>query len=148
MTFNADAFLSATVNAANDTVALPVPVGDYFAIITEVKPRQWQSKDGTKTGVAVDLTWLIEDENVKQYLGRDTVTVRQGIMLDLNAQGGLDTSSGKNISLGRLREALNKNNPGDQFSFAMLPGLSARVSVAHRVSGEQTYAEVKAVARL
>lgn len=148
MSFDANAFLSATISAANDTVALPVPVGDYFGIITEVKPRQWQSKDGTKTGVAIDLTWLIEDENVKQYLGRDTVTVKQGIMLDLNAQGGLDTSAGKNISLGRLREAVNKNNPGEQFSFAQLPGLQARISVAHRIAGEQTFAEVKAVARL
>ena len=63
-------------------------------------------------------------------------------------QGGLDTSKGKNIGLGRLREAVNKNADGVPFSFEMLPGLSARISVSHRVNGEDVYADVKSVSRL
>ena len=92
--------------------------------------------------------WIVEDANVKALLGRDTVTVKQGIMLDTTPQGGLDTSKGKNIGLGRLREAVNKNADGVPFSFDMLPGLSARISVSHRVNGEDVYAEVKSVSRL
>lgn len=148
MTFDPQSFLSSSITSANDTKAIPVPVGDYHGVIEKIQPRQWQSKDGTQTGIALDVFWLVEDANVKSYLGRDTVTVKQGIMLDTTPQGGLDTSKGKNIGLGRLREAVGKNQEGVPFSFEMLPGLSARISVTHRINGEDTYAEVKSVSRL
>lgn len=146
--FDAASFLSASISDSNDTKVTPVPVGEYMGIIEKVEARQWQSKDGTKTGITLDVTWLIEDSGVKEFLGRETVTCRQGIMLDVTPQGGLDVSRGKNVGLGRLREAVGKNNPGEMFSFEMLPGLSAKVSVQHRIVGEDTYAEVKAVAKL
>ncbi len=84
---------------------------------------------------------------MKEFLGRDNVTVRQSIMLDTDESGRLDIGRGKNVSLGRLREAVNKNNPGDAFSFSMLPGLSARVSVSHREYNGDVFAGVSAVAR-
>ena len=99
-------------------------------------------------GIALEIIWLVEDAGVKQLLGRDTVTVKQGIMLDLNASGGLDLSKGKNVGLGRLREAVGKNEEGQPFAFSMLPGLSAKIAVSHRVNGEETYSEVKGVAKL
>lgn len=148
MSFNPQEFIDATITGANDTKVIPVPLGEYMGIIEKVSPRQWQSKDGTQSGIALDVIWLVEDSNVKQLLGRETVTVKQGIMLDLTAQGGLDLGTGKNIGLGRLREAVNKNDPSQPFSFSQLPGLSAKISVTHRTQGEDTYAEVKAVARL
>ena len=148
MSFDAQSFLDATVSSANDTRIIPVPVGEYMGIVEKVSPRQWQSKDGTQSGIALDILWLVEDAGVKQALGRDTVTVKQGIMLDLTPGGGLDLSAGKNVGLGRLREAVGKNVEGQAFAFSMLPGLSAKISVSHRVSGEETYAEVKAVAKL
>lgn len=147
MSFDPQSFLDSSVSGSNDTVVIPVPVGEYMGIIEKVMPRQWQSKDGSTSGVALDLFWLVEDANVKQYLGRDTVTCKQGIMLDLTPAGAVDMAKGKNIGLGRLREAVGKNDEG-QFSFAMLPGLSAKISVQHRVSGDQTFAEVKGVAKL
>lgn len=148
MTFDANAFLDSAISGSNDTKVIPVPVGEYMGIIEKVSPRQWQSKDGTSSGVALDVIWLVEDANVKQYLGRDTVTCKQGIMLDLTPSGAVDNSKGKNIGLGRLREAVGKNNEGEQFSFSMLPGLSAKISVSHRIQGEDTYAEVKGVAKM
>lgn len=147
MTFDAQSFLDASVSGANDTKIIPVPVGEYFAIIQELIPGQWQSKDGTKAGYKIDITWSIEDSSVKEFLGRDNVTVRQSIMLDTDESGRLDIGRGKNVSLGRLREAVNKNNPGDAFAFSMLPGLSARVSVSHREYNGDVFAEVRAVAR-
>jgi hypothetical protein len=147
MSFDAQSFLSAAITSSNDTKVTPVPVGEYLAIIDKIAARQWQSKDGTQTGVALDVFWSIEDANVKQYLGRDTVTCKQGIMLDLTPSGGVDESKGKNIGLGRLREAVGKNAPGERFTFDMLPGLMAKVSVAHRVTDTDVFAEVKAVAR-
>lgn len=148
MSFDAQSFLDATVSSSNDTKIIPVPMGEYLGIIDKVAPRQWQSKDGTQSGIALDIIWLVEDAGVKQALGRDTVTVKQGIMLDLGPSGGLDLSKGKNVGLGRLREAVGKNEEGQPFAFSMLPGLSAKISVSHRVSGEETYAEVKGTARL
>lgn len=148
MSFDAQAFLDASTSSSNDTKVVPVPTGEYFGIIEKVAPRQWQSKDGTQSGIALDITWTVEDAAVKEFLGRDNVTVKQGLMLDLTPTGGLDTSTGKNIGLGRLREAVGKNNPGEQFSFAMLPGLSAKIAVSHRVVNDETYAEVKGTARI
>ena len=148
MSFDAQSFLDATVSSSNSTRVIPVPLGEYMGIIDKVSPRQWQSKDGTQSGIALDVIWLVEDAGVKQALGRDTVTVKQGIMLDLNTSGGLDLGDGKNIGLGRLREAVGKNEEGQPFAFSMLPGLSAKISVTHRVNGEDTFAEVKAVAKL
>ena len=146
--FDAQSFLDSTVSGANDTKIIPVPIGEYMGIIDKVSPRQWQSKDGTQTGIALDIVWLVEDSGVKQLLGRETVTVKQGIMLDLTPQGGLDLGSGKNVGLGRLREAVGKNEPGQAFAFSMLPGLSAKISVTHRPYNDDTFAEVKAVAKL
>lgn len=148
MSFDPQAFLDASVTEANDTKIIPVPQGEYMGIIDKITPRTWQSKDGTQSGVAIDILWLVEDADVKAFLGRDTVTVKQGLMLDTLSTGALDMSKGKNVGLGRLREALNLNQPGQPFSFGMLPGNAGKISVSHRISGEDTFAEVKSVAKL
>ena len=85
---------------------------------------------------------------MKELLGRDKVTVRQGIMLDITDSGGLDMGKGRNIGLGRLREAIGLNTPGQPFSFSMVAGRVAKVNVSHRIDGENIYAEVKGVAKL
>lgn len=148
MSFDADSFLNAAVSGSNSTKVIPVPIGEYQGVIEKVAPRQWQSKDGSTTGISLDIFWLIEDQGVKEFLGRDTVQCKQGIMLDTTPQGGLDMSPGKNVGLGRLREAVNQNDPTQPFSFHNLPGQMAKVSVKHRIDGEDTYAEVKAVAKM
>lgn len=148
MSFDAQSFLDATVSTSMSTKVIPCPLGEFMGIIEKVSPRQWTSKDGSTTGIALDIIWLVEDAGVRQLLNRDTVTVKQGIMLDLTSQGGLDMSEGKNVGLGRLREAVGKNADGEVFSFNMLPGLTAKIQVSHRVNGEDTFAEVKAVAKL
>jgi hypothetical protein len=72
-------------------------------------------------------------------------------MLDLDPNGGLDMAEGKNVGLGRLREALGLNDPTESFSFNMLPGRMAKVRVGHREDSrdpEIKYAEVQAVVAL
>lgn len=147
--FNPDQFLDMQITEANDTKLTPVPVGEYVAVIEDVKCRQWQSKqDPSKSGLTLDITWSIDDPAVKELLGRDKVTVRQGVMLDLTESGGLDMGKGRNVGLGRLREAVGLNTPGQPFSFSMLVGRVAKVSVSHRIDGENIYAEVKGVTKL
>lgn len=147
--FDADSFLNASIQGSNSTKTIPVPMGEYTGVIEKIEPRQWQSKDGTKTGISLDVQWLIEDQGVKEFLGRDTVTCKQGIMLDTTPDGGLDMAPGKNVGLGRLREAVNQNDPSKPFSFHNLPGQMAKVVVKHRTTDDgDTFAEVKGVAKL
>jgi hypothetical protein len=149
--FDADSFLQSSVSEANSTALIPCPIGEFQGIISKIAPRQWQSKDGTQSGVALDVFWLVEDAGVKATCGREEVVVKQGLMLDTNPQGGLDMSAGKNVGLGRLREAVGKNQPGEAFSFAMLPGLMAKISVTHREDKNDpsiVYGEVKMVTKL
>ena len=147
--FNPEQFLDQQFTEANDTKLVPVPVGEYTAIAGEVKCRQWQSKaDPSKSGVTLDVTWSLDDGAVKELLGRDKVTVKQGLMLDITDSGGIDMGKGRNVGLGRLRDALNLNVPGQPFSFSMLNGRVAKISVSHRVVGEDIFADVKGVAKL
>lgn len=145
--FDPAMFLEMTVTEANSTESIPVPEGEYLAVVTEVKARTWQSKtDAEKSGIALDITWEIDDANVKEVVGRDKVTVKQGIMLDLNEAGGLDVGKGRNVNLGRLREAVGLNVPGQPFSFTMLNGRVGKVQISHRVHEGQIFADVKGVA--
>lgn len=147
MSFDPQSFLDSSITTSLDTKVIPCPVGEYMGIIDKVVPRQWTSKDGTQSGIALDIFWIVEDQGVKEFLDRDTVNVKQGIMLDTK-DGGLDISKGKNVGLGRLREAVGMNEEGQAFSFTMLPGLSAKITVTHRIVDQDTFAEVKAVGKL
>src|SRR5271163_4798164 len=108
--FDADSFLNSVVTGSNSTKVVPCPIGEYPAVIEKIAARQWQSQDGTKTGVALDVTWSIEDDEAKAATGRDVVTSRQGLMLDLTPDGAVDMGEGKNVGLGRLRAAVGLND--------------------------------------
>lgn len=149
--FDADSFLNSAVTGSNSTKVVPCPIGEFPAVIDKIAARQWQSKDGTKTGVALDVTWAIEDDEAKSATGRDVVTARQGVMLDLAPDGSIDMAEGKNVGLGRLRAAVGLNDPSVEFSFNQLPGRMAKAKVSHRPDAndsEIVYAQVDAVTSL
>ena len=145
--FNPDQFLDMQIEGQNDTKIIPVPAGEYTAMIEEVKVRQWQGKaDPSKSGLTLDVQWSIDDPSVKELLGRDKVTVKQGVMLDLTDAGGLDMGKGRNVELNRLRAAVDLNVSG--FSFHQLDGRMARVTVKQdqdKNDPQKFYARVKAV---
>lgn len=148
--FDPNQFLEMSTTDANSTVSTPVPAGEFVAFVEKIEARPWQSsKDPSKSGMALDILWNIDDAGVKQFLERDKVTVKQGVMLDVTPEGGLDMGKGKNVTLGRLREAVGLNAPGQPFSFRMLEGKAARVKVSHRSDPQRpeiVYAEVVATA--
>lgn len=149
--FDPAAFTNLVITESNDTKVIPVPAGEYVAVATKAEPRPWQSrKDPSNAGLALDILWEIDDPGVASITGRDKSSVKQGIMLDLTDNGGLDMGRGKNVGLGRLREALGLNVPGQPFSFGMIPGRVARVVVSHRASddGQDVYPEIRQVAKL
>lgn len=145
--FDPNQFLDMQVTDSNSTKLEPVPEGEYIAIIESVKVRQWAKKDDPSvSGLTLDLVWNIDDQDLKARLDRQKVTVRQGVMLDLQENGGLDMGKGKNVTLGRLREAVGLNTPGQPFAFSMLVGRPAKVVVKQRIDGENIYDEVKGTA--
>lgn len=134
--FDPDQFMDMTIDDANSTSVEPVPEGDWKAIADDVKVRPWQSrKDPSKSGLALDVVWQLDDPELpEQFQGRKA---KQGIMLDLTDDGQLDMSKGQNVSLGRLRTAIGKNNPGESFAFSMIPGNMAQVRIKHRQPDDQ-----------
>lgn len=147
--FDPAQFLDMQVTDSNDTKIVPVPVGEYIAVCSEIKSRVWTAKDDpSKSGVALDLVWELDSPELKQLLGRDKITVKQGVMLDMTDSGNLDMGKGKNVGLGRLREALDLNQPGKPFAPSMMAGRAAKVVVSHRVVNSDIFAEIKSVARM
>ena len=149
--FDPSRFLDDTTKEEGSTSYRPVPEGEYIAVVAkEPEFRPWQGKkDPTKSGMTMDLQWSIDDAAVKQELERDEVFVRQGIMLDLTAGGGIDWSKNKNVKLHQVRDSVGLNRAGEVFNPRMLAGKVARVKVKHRVTEDgQIFAEVTQVAPL
>jgi len=142
MSFDPELFMSTSVDAEMATKYDPVPEGEYTGVIKSVAIR-----NPKENMVILDVTWDIDDPALAERLGRESVTVRQSVFLDISDSGGIAVGPNKNVGLGRLREAVGQNNPGP-WSPAMLEGAGpARITVEHRIDGENTYDGVKRVAK-
>jgi hypothetical protein len=150
MNVNPQDFLDQTVTGQNSTQRIPVPAAEYPALIDKVEYRQMNlpSQPGEIRHVC-DVTYSIDDANVKEITGLPKPTVRQTLWLDLTADGKLDMSKGKNVDLGRLREALGLNDPEKPFSFSQLKGMACFIKVEHNPSkdGKDVFANVASVGR-
>jgi hypothetical protein len=143
-------FLSETVTGSNSTSRIPVPKGEYPAIISEIGYRTMPRKDNPALlSHILDVTYAIDDANVREVTGLPTPTVRDSLFLDLTDENKLDMSKGKNVQLGRLREALGLNDPNVQFSFMNLKGQPCYVTIEWNPSkdGKETYANVGKVGK-
>jgi hypothetical protein len=154
--FDPNAFLDLTINETFER-RISLPVKDYPAIIQDVAARQWTSKDkfnddGTpKQGVVYDVTLSLQlPLDVKEHcqMTKDTFDLRDSIMLDLNAQGGLSTEPGANRQLRQYREALNMNVPGQPFSPRGMVGKMLLVRLKHEEYQGNIQERVAGVARL
>lgn len=143
--FDEDAFMSNTSEGEMDTEFVPVPVGEYQAVIKKIGTRSGSSEKGD--WAVLDVTWGIDDASVTEVTGMDSPSVRQSIFLDVSDSGGLDLGKGKNINLGRLRQALGQNS-GAAWSPSMLEGQVATVLVDHRLYEGRTFADVKSVSAI
>jgi len=145
--FNPDLFLQAESSEALSTVLTPVPEGEFPGVIKSITPRVV----GEKGTPVLDVVWTLDSPEVKAATGIDNSQVRQSLWLDVTDSGGLDFSKGKNVSLGRLREALGQNKAGKPWSPNMLIGGSAKVKVVHTFDKNDSsiiYANVNSVAKL
>jgi hypothetical protein len=151
MSFDAEAFQNAIFTEANSTTMVPWPAGTYVGTIKKAEVR---SGTVQKQGNNYGKPWAglsVQVEVDKSFLPEGASPVASGmVMLDLTDAGGLDTSKGRNIGLGRLREAAGLNSPGQAFQFGMLEGKTVKVSTGHRVDQNDPniqYTEVKAFAK-
>lgn len=152
VTFDPASFLSQETNDQMDTQFILIPAGEYPAMIKDVAARQQQNpNDPTQLWTILDVTYAIDDQGVREETGMEAPTIRQSIFLDLDDTGKLLTGKGKNVNLGRLREAIGLNQPGQAFSFASLPGQACVIAVKHtpdKKDPEIVYANVNKVASL
>jgi hypothetical protein len=146
--FDPATFLNQTFDEALDTKVTPCPVGEFAGLAEKVDVKPWAARDGSSSGLKLEIVWDIQDEGAKSVAMRDPLRVRQQQMLDLTETGSLDMGKGKNVGLGRIREALGLNTPGEPFAFSMIQGRMATCKVSHRVSGEDIFDEIKAIVPL
>lgn len=130
---NTEEFLQTTSTEVLDDKLDPCPEGEWTGLAGAPSVASFVYKNGERegeTGYRMVIRWDIQDQEVKDQLSRDTVSVTQSILLDLTPDGaGLDFGKGKNIGLGQLRTALGQNNPGEAWSPAMIEGQVAKLSV-------------------
>jgi hypothetical protein len=146
--FDATAFTQTAYDEQTSTKAIQVPEGEYIGVITKIAPREIEL-NGEKQ-VVVDLYWDVDDPSgyVKSITKRDKNNVRQTLWLDVNEGGRLDMSPGMNAQLGQTREALGQNDPGKPWSFNSMLGIPARITVVHKLNGDELFANVKKVVKV
>lgn len=148
--FDAEAFMNSVTTDANSTFVPLIPDGEYNFVITKVEPKSGIISKGEKVGEPwAMLRVTIETEDAAALEGTEGMTKRthtEGIMLDLTETGSLDMGKGRNVTLGRLREAAGLNRPGEPFAPGMFVGRSVRAHISRRVDpndSEKFYNTVK-----
>lgn len=144
-----ETFLNSEVEGASSTEFVNIPVDEYICMIPEdglKGPRELTNKDGDKSYV-MDILWEIIDEekkaHVQEVTGMSKPRLKQSLFLDVIANNdgvvvGLAQGPGKNVQLGRLREALNQNDPKKRWSFQHLVGATARVKAEETFGSDGT----------
>jgi hypothetical protein len=157
--FDPASFASQSFTGANDTKIVPLPIGEYTGVTKDQEIGTWQSKDDpTKAGLKLTTNILVDGsqscpsgKTVKEETGRDSVTLKYDCLLDIvpgpDGRYGLDFGKGKNVGLGRLREALNLNDPSTPFAFQQIPGRMVKIAVGHRPYKGDLFAEINAVTK-
>lgn len=167
MSFDASNLIQSTIDQQMSTERPLVPEGEYVAVSDEVKSDQFRIMTSDKfkpnengcdaqgKRLVLDLPWIVDDAAVVEATHRTKNFVRQSIFIDVTP--GSDLEAGRfslalgenwNIGLGALRKALGQNETGRAWSFSMLGGKAARISVKHRMDGDRTYDGVSKVVAL
>lgn len=147
--FDASTFLDATTTEES-VKRPPLPIGDYTAVIGELKAGNWVAKDDpTKAGAKFDVPLTIDvPGTVQEELGLNspTLTIGDSMMLDVTPQGALDYSPGKNAKLRKYRDATGQNQKGVPFNPRMLQGKVVTVKIGHREYQGDLFEQVQGVA--
>lgn len=108
---------------------------EYIGILGEPKVRQNAGKkDPSKVYSFLD--WDVEVDvsavpGEAERLGTSSVRLRHSVSLDLTESNSLDWSTGKNVGLGIMREALGMNVKGQAFNIRQMQGRPVRLRISH-----------------
>jgi hypothetical protein len=139
MPFDPQAFLDLPMEVPLEKRA-PIPATDYIATIKDLEPRQWQSKDKydengqLKSGLVFDVQITLDiPQSIVEMLSLKSasLTVKDGIMVDMQPGGGYATGPGQNSRLRQYREALDMNKAGEAFRPRAMIGRALKVRVTH-----------------
>ena len=128
--FDSSKLLNTTFEDAFSTASIPVPEGEFIGFVHKIEVRPVNDKS------VIELTWKLDSQEVAEVTGREDNTVRQTCWLDLTPTGALDGSVGKNVQLGRVREALGQNAAGKPWRIGDMQGGVALVRVKHKADAE------------
>ena len=145
--FDPAVFLDAQVNEVNEKRP-PLPTenpendnGLYAAVIGEIKTDSGTVSKGDNAGkpwVSMLIPLRIQVPAAVQGLGVPAeLTLTDRAFLDLNAQGGLDNSKGKNRRQKDYRDATGTNVAGVPWSWRELQGKMVMVKVNHELYNDQ-----------
>lgn len=135
--FDPNTFLDSTASSAF-TKRPPLPIGDYIAVIGEMKGQSGQQKkDPSKTWNALNVPLEVDlsanPQAAEAVGGQTKVILFDFVGLDFTPTGQLDGAPGRNVKLRRYREALGQNVDGQPWSPRMMQGQPIRVKVKHEM---------------
>lgn len=146
--FDVDSLLTAEVSGEMSTVTPTLEPGDYEAYIAGVDVKSFQIREGDNAGETryiLKVKWQVMDQPEWEEKYGYKPTVIQDIWLDFN-ENGLDRAEGKNTKLGKVRQAVGQNVPGEPWAPGNLVGGSAMVNVGRRLAPNgEVYSEIKGV---
>lgn len=149
MSFDASKFLEQSTDKAMQTSMSPCPEGEYLAQVEKVEAfpvKDRETQQVRSDAFRLQLTWDILDQELLESIDRKGITVRQSIFIDLDEDGSFADGKDKNVSLGKLRDAVGQNS--GSWTPSNLIGQQAVVKVTHRPNPQddsQVYAQVSAV---
>ena len=147
--FDKDTFLQTETTGAMSTVFKPMPEHEALAVIADIEIKTGTIKKGDRAGetwVMFSVKYEVDSDEAREATNMDTPTVRQSLFVDINDDGMLDTSEGRNIDLGRLRLACNQNGDGPWSPMQMV-GCPVMIFIGQRPDendADKIYNEVKA----
>jgi len=155
--FDPETFVNQTYTDAGSTDYPVIPEGEYRAMTGDGPVSKWfgtgRNRDGEEFRT-FEAPIIILDDNVKVEMGLDPsrqLRTRYRGFVDIDsATGGLDMHEGKNIKINQLREVLDQNVAGRNWSPNDLANKGPFLARVRHTFGKdgQPYADVSRVTKL
>ena len=149
MSFEPEQFMHVTLTERSSTEFPVIPEGTYTCLLGEAKLSKNLSKKTGDEFLSVDIECEIDDERVREAVGRDKVTSRLGFIVDLDEHNGsmvIAEGEGVNVRLGWLREAIGLNEK--EFNFGMVGGQVVMGQLKNKAGeGGQVFSNIVRVAK-
>lgn len=151
MAFDKNRFMSMTTAEALETRSEPLPEGDWKALYEKVDCRPTKKDPNAEHGYNIVLTFKFVDDEMRREAGYDDDTdIRRDeyIYVELGPDGGMATGKNKNTRLGKIRDAVGQNEPGQAWSPEMLAGqgpVIVRIGRRTDPDTDEVYDDIKRV---